>query len=91
MCPASNTAKKRAEYLQPSSARSFRPRSNRFRTGLDLQFELRVVNRIRCRLYLRQTVGEHLTRSDLYKSHFWSCAPLLQEERFQLDVSRFGA
>ena len=81
----------RAEFLHPSSARSFRPRSNRFRTGFDLRSELREVNRIRCRLRLRQTVGKHLTLSDLFKSHFWSCAPLLQEERYQLDVSRFGA
>ena len=90
MCQGSNTAKKKKFYTSPPLD-LVRPRSNRFRTGFDFQFELREVNRIRCRLYLRQTVGKHLTRSDLYKSHLWSCAPLLQEERFQLDVSRFRA
>ena len=81
----------RAKFLRSSSARSFRPRSNLFRTGFHLQSKLREVKRILCRLHLRQTVGQHLNRSDLHKSHFWSCAPLFLEERFQLDVSRLAS
>ena len=48
------------EFLHSSSARSFRSRSNLFRIEFDLQSKLREVNRILCRLYLRQTVGKHL-------------------------------
>ena len=71
MCPASNTAKKyERNFYTPPPLDHVRPRSNRFRTGFDFQFELREVNQIRCRPNLRQTVGKHLTRSDLYKSHF---------------------
>ena len=47
------------------------------------------MDRIRCRLYLRQTASNHLARRHLDTSHLWPRATLLQEERFQLDVSRF--
>ena len=38
-------------------------------------------------LYLRQTVGQHLIRSNFHESYSWSCAPPFQGERFQLDLS----
>ena len=47
------------------------------------------MDRIWCQLHLRQTISKHFARHYLDKSHFWSRAPLLREERFQLDVSRF--
>ena len=81
-------SKIRVEFLQSSSARSFRQSSNLFRPQFDLQSESREMDRIWCRLYLCQTVRRHFARHHLDKSHFWSRAPLLQEERFQLDVSR---
>ena len=47
----------------------FRPSSNQCRTGIDLQSEFREMDRIWCRLYLRQTIGKHLARSHLNKTH----------------------
>ena len=55
-----------------SSARSFRPSSNKLRAGFCFQSELREMYRIWCRLYLRQTVSKHLARSYLNEFHFWS-------------------
>ena len=39
--------------------------------------------------FVTQSASISLVLSHLEKSHFWPRAPLLQEERFQLDVSRF--
>ena len=77
------------ELEHPSSARSKRPRSNLFKTGFDLQSESRERDRIWFRLYLCQTISKHFARLHLDTSHIWWRAPLLQEECFQLDVSRF--
>ena len=77
------------EFVHLSSARSFRPSSNLFKTVFDLQSESREMDRTWCRLYLCQTISKHFARLHLDKSHFWSRAPLLQEERIQLDVSRY--
>ena len=48
---------KKGGISTPSSARSFRPSSNLFRTRFDVQSESREMDRIWCRLYLRQTVS----------------------------------
>ena len=61
----------------------------KFRTGFDVQSEPREMDRIWCRLYLCQKKSASIfARLHLDKSHFQSRAPLLQEERFQLDMSR---
>ena len=44
--------KRGISILHSSSARSFRPSSNLFTTGLDIQSESRKLDRIWCRLYL---------------------------------------
>ena len=49
------------------------------------------MHRIWCRLYLCRTIRKHFACPHSDKSHFRSRAPLLQEERFQLDMSRLAS
>ena len=49
------------------------------------------MDRIWCRLCHCQSISKHFARPHVDKSHFWSRAPLLQEERFQLDMSRLAS
>ena len=58
-------SKIRVEFLYASSAQSFRPKSNLFETGFDLQSESREMYRNWCRLYLCQTVRKHFARHHL--------------------------
>ena len=70
----------RVGFLHASSAQLFRPSSKLSRTGFDLKTECREMDRTRFRLYFRQTVGRHLVRFHLDKSHFWSLRSILSRK-----------